>query len=92
MKTLADIKRIIKPGTKLGLVHHSGWNPGVREVAAVNSVGFSLKNGDGVSFCDWPKARDLVIISPKEFAIRRPWFNRETQKEETVNLLTYTIQ
>lgn len=91
MKTLSDLKKVIKVGVKLDLKHHSGWSPGVREVAKVNSVGFGLATGGDVSWCDWPKASQLVIKSDKSFAVKKLWFNKQSQQEELIELLTYTI-
>lgn len=89
--TVAELKRLVTVGTKLDLKHYSGWSPGVREVSRVNSVGFALCTSDGrESYCDWPKASDLVR-KPGGFAIMSTWFNRASQKEERVTLLTYTF-
>jgi len=67
MKTLADFKRAIQPGTKWeGFNHYYKSSLGVREISKVQSNSFAFKtvrdNGEVVdSWADFPKAKDIAF-------------------------------
>ena len=92
MKTLADLKRRMIPGITINCVHLvSGWTPGPRTLAHVDTVKFGLKmpDTDRVSYCDWPKAKDLEIVDDNTFIVHAPWYI--DGEEKLVPLLKYTI-
>jgi hypothetical protein len=76
--TVAALKRVITPGTKLTLVHSPGWgdDPQYRVVTRVTSVGFYY-TGDNVpesgsynKLIEWPKAAQYKPTD-RGFIIRR---------------------
>lgn len=91
MKTLADLKRTLKPGTFLTMVRHD-WYPSGRligmrrEIVHANSVGIGLATTRDsetvVSRMDWPNRAGLVIDGPRTFSVTL---------DDTGALMTYSI-
>lgn len=92
-KTLAELKRYLKPGMILDTVHYSGWKPGPRSIAFTNSVGFGLNHPteDRISNCDWPKASDIQFTENGFTIFENEYFDPKTQTYNRVPLLTYTF-
>ena len=68
IKTIADFKRAMIPGTYWEATHQylEGRPPekslGVRECVLNNSVGFGLRSASGeVSHADWPKRTEFSV-------------------------------
>ena len=90
MKTLADFKRRISVGVKIDTMNHRYGSFGVREVGHVQSNSFALTTirttGETVlSWCDFPKAKDIEITSEDTATI----FWGEGSRREAI--LTYTF-
>jgi hypothetical protein len=79
MKTLADFKRALQPGTKWeGYNHYYKSSFGVREIASAMSTKFGFKHirDDGtmtVSWCDYPKAGDISFKEDGTVNIYKQW-------------------
>ena len=95
MKTLADLKRELRVGRTIQLVHlESAWTPPVRKINYVGSNQFGCltinKEGKEVtSYCQLPKSKDLKIIDDKTFIIYSDWY--KDGKEQYLPLLQYTF-
>jgi len=95
MKTLAELKRTLKPGMLLDLEHlQSGWKPGPRKIVTINTVGFTLETikPDGTitkSHSDWPKASYFEAIE-SGFIFYSDWYVNGKLAPRTP-LLKYTI-
>ncbi len=69
MKTLADFKRTMVPGTFWEATHkYRGKNPtkpkslGRRECVHINTVGFGFRSASGAtSYCDWPRRKEVAF-------------------------------
>jgi hypothetical protein len=67
IKTIADFKRAMIPGTFWEATHqYIGEHPsepkslGVRECALNNSVDFGFKTDNGISYSPWPKKGEFI--------------------------------
>lgn len=95
MKTLADLKRKMKIGSKWEAIHFNGWSPGVREIAEVktNKIGFKTvrENGEIVtSWVDFPKAKNILFQNGwVEFW--GDWYNHSKQQAEFVPIMKYRL-
>lgn len=78
MKTLADLKRAIKPGTKLEIVDH--WMPGraghIRIVTKTQGNGYyfnTTEHGDKRLWGDYPtSAKRVTFPAPDTFRVEEP--------------------
>ena len=71
MKTFADVKRKMRPGTKWRCIHlFDNTDMGVRAVgkAQTNAVAF-LKPDGKLIWLFWPKAKDIQIIDENTFIV-----------------------
>ena len=71
MKTFADVKRKMRPGTKWRCIHlFDNTDMGVRAVgkAQTNAVAFLKPNGKLI-WLFWPKAKDIPIIDENTFIV-----------------------
>ena len=83
IKTIADFKRAMVPGTKWAATHaYIGKNPtpekslGTRECGLNNTVNFAFKTDRGtLSYCSWPKKAEFstenngktIVITQENF-------------------------
>lgn len=71
MKTLADVKRKMRLGTKWQCYHLIfNTDMGIRKVGQIrtNAVAF-LKPDGKLSWLDWPKAKDIQVNDENTFTI-----------------------
>ena len=87
-ETLAGLKRRVRVGAVLKLVHASyrhGWINVPRAVAEADTVQFGLDCGEGrVSFMGWPKASELRWVNSSTFTIQYEsgsWLTYEITQE-----------
>lgn len=96
MKTLADFKRAMKPGTRWKAFNHIyGKTLGDRTCAKATTVCFGFfpeeENAGRISHCDWPKACDFAVNEKGQAEIYGPqsrWVNDEKVTERKL-ILTY---
>lgn len=82
MKTLADWKRLIKPGQKWHTFHHVFKKDlGIREVASVRPSQLTFHTERGQSHLYWPKAKEFKVVDDKTVQIY----------EDGVLVLTYRL-
>lgn len=93
MKTLADVKRRIQIGCKLSCTHlHYNSDLGIRRVVFKDTVRFGFESPfipGSISYCTFPKAKDLKCIDEDTFIIYRNWY--VDGKEQYIPLLRYTF-
>lgn len=95
MKTLAELKRTLKPGMTLDTEHLvTGWKPGPRQIALVGTTQFGLLSPDKenrISYCDFGKASEFEVVdeNPLTWIFHRPWY--VDGQETVVPLLKYTL-
>ena len=66
LTSLAALKRFMQPGQKWSAYNSYGDHDfGVRELAHVDTVKFGFRcpqQGNRISYCDWPRAKQLVLV------------------------------
>jgi len=90
INSIAALKRFMVVGQKWDCIQpETGFAPGVRELAVKNSVGIGFKTPKGISYLNWPKAKEVLFIADPSNPEKVKF---KVAPEESPNLyLIYTI-
>lgn len=84
MKTLAQLKRDVKVGTKMTLLERFGTKTNdPKEVCYVQGNAIAFANGDKKSWLSWPQA-SLIEYTGSEIKIYAPGLRPLTQEEQRI--------